>query len=174
MLWLTVAAAGCAATISADAYGPDLVTVSPGVQVIADYDVPIFYADGIYWRYDAGVWYRSPRYTGGWVHATPPVAVLRVDRPGAYAHYRPVGWAGRGSGWRGNSPPPAAGGWRGNPPPPAGAGWRVNGAPPPAQGGWRGKQARTEPARRAPPVQPRPSRPPPRAAPQHPRGSGWR
>ena len=162
MLWLTVGAAGCAATVSADAYGPDLVTVSPGVQVIADYDVPIFYADGLYWRYDAGIWYRSPRYTGGWVHAAPPVAVLRVDRPGAYAHYRPVGWAGRGGGWRGSPPPPAAGGWRGNPPPPAG-------------GGWRGNQARAAPAHPAPAVRPQPSRPTPaRAAPQRPRGSGWR
>jgi hypothetical protein len=170
---LTLAAAGCAATVSADAYGPDLVTVSPGVQVIADYDVPIFYTDGLYWRYDAGIWYSSPRYTGGWVHATPPVAVLRVDRPGAYVHYRPAGWAGRGGGWRGN-PPPAGGGWRGNPPPPAGGGWRGN-PPPPAAGGWRGNQGRAAPAHPGPVVRPQPAPPAPaRAAPQRPRGNGWR
>ena len=84
-------AAGCAATVSADAYGPDLVTVSPGVQVIADYDEPIFYSDGFYWRYYGGIWYRSNYYTGGWVYARPPVAVLRIDRPYAYRALSPGG-----------------------------------------------------------------------------------
>ena len=87
-------ATGCAATVAADAYGPDLVTVSPGVQVIADYDEPIFYSDGFYWRYYGGVWYRSSYYTGGWVYARPPVAVLRIDWPHAYVHYRPRGLGG--------------------------------------------------------------------------------
>ena len=121
-------AAGCAATVSADAYGPDLVTVSPGVQVIADYDEPIFYSDGFYWRYDGGGWYRSTYYTGGWVYARPPVAVLRIDRPYALRALSPRGLgrpsadrlrrrAARGSrrrrrrGWRGT----AAGGYRGAP-----------------------------------------------------------
>ena len=81
MLLAATLGAGCAATVSADAYGPDLVTVSPGVQVIADYDEPIFYSDGFYWRFYGGGWYRSTYYTGGWVYARPPVAVLRVDRP---------------------------------------------------------------------------------------------
>ena len=87
-------AAGCAATVTADAYGPDLVTVSPGVQVIADYDEPIFYSDGFYWRYYGNTWYRSTYYTGGWVYAQPPVAVMRIDRPYAYRYYRPQGWVG--------------------------------------------------------------------------------
>ena len=58
-------AAGCAArvgysaTVSSDGYGPDLVYVAPGVQVIADFDEPIFYADGLYWRFYSGTWYRS-------------------------------------------------------------------------------------------------------------------
>src|SRR3982751_1379158 len=85
---------GCAATVSADAYPPDMVYVSPGVQVIADYDEPIFYSDRLYWRYYGGTWYRSPSFTGGWVVATPPPAVLRIDRPRAYVHYRPRGWVG--------------------------------------------------------------------------------
>src|SRR3954468_423894 len=88
-------AAGCAATVATDAYGPDLVTVSPGVQVIADYDEPIFYSDGFYWRYDGGVWYRSTYYTGGWAYARPPGALLRIDRPYAYRRYRPQGRVGR-------------------------------------------------------------------------------
>ena len=42
---------GCYATVSGDAYAPpDMAYVSPGVQVIADYDEPIFYSDGFYWR----------------------------------------------------------------------------------------------------------------------------
>src|SRR4051794_9192826 len=87
-------ATGCAATVASDGYGPDLVTVSPGVQVIADYDEPIFYSDGFYWRYYGGGWYRSSYYTGGWVYARPPMAVMRIDRPCAYSHYRPSGWRG--------------------------------------------------------------------------------
>src|SRR5258706_25401 len=55
---------------------PRLAYVSPGVQVIADYDYPVFYADSFYWRYDGGVWYRSSAYTGGWqVSYNVPVAV---------------------------------------------------------------------------------------------------
>src|SRR3954467_6949281 len=121
-------ATGCAATVASDGYGPDLVTVSPGVQVIADYDEPIFYSDGYYWRNYGGGWYRSSYYTGGWVYARPPAAVMRIDRAYAYAHSRPAGWRGQprtaaapvyaaprsapAAGWRG--PPPAAG-WRGPP-----------------------------------------------------------
>ncbi len=89
-------AAGCAGSLgysaSVSSSGPDLVYAAPGVQVIADYDEPIFYADNFYWRLDGGTWYRSSYYTGGWVYATPPGPVLRIERPHAYAHYRPQGW----------------------------------------------------------------------------------
>lgn len=73
----------------ADVSPPPLVEVSPGVQVIADYDQPVFYSDNVYWRYDAGVWYRSPSHTTGWVRveAVPP-QIRRIDRPTAYVHYR--------------------------------------------------------------------------------------
>lgn len=82
-------------TVTATTAAPDLVTVSPGVQVIADYDEPVFYADSFYWRFQDGYWYRSSWYTGGWVYATPPRAVLRIDRPYAYRHYRPHGYVAR-------------------------------------------------------------------------------
>src|SRR5215831_16163030 len=101
-----VVAGGCAATVSGGPYGPELVAVSPGVQVIADYDEPIFYSDGLYWRYYGGVWYQSTIYTGGWVYAAPPPAIVRINRPYAYVHYRPAGWRGRG----GPAPAPG-GGW---------------------------------------------------------------
>ena len=83
---------GYRATVSSEAYGPDLVYVAPGVQVIADYNEPIFYADNFYWRFAGGTWYRSTYYSGGWVYASPPAVVLRIERPHAYVHYRPQGW----------------------------------------------------------------------------------
>lgn len=68
---------------------PALVEVSPGVQVVEDYDYPVFYSDGAYWRYDAGIWYRSPQWRGGWARTYDvPARVRGIDRPGAYAHYR--------------------------------------------------------------------------------------
>jgi hypothetical protein len=89
-------AAGCRVGYSATgAYAPDLVYVSPGVQVIADYDEPIFYVDNYYWRFSGGTWYRSASYTGGWVYATPPVVIRRIERPEVYVHYRPAGVAHR-------------------------------------------------------------------------------
>src|SRR5688572_30344081 len=69
---------------SAAVYTPDLVYVSPGVQVIADYDEPVFYTDGFYWRFYGGTWYRSSYYSGGWSYASPPRRLLSIDRPYAY------------------------------------------------------------------------------------------
>jgi hypothetical protein len=71
---------------------PELVYVSPGVQVIADYDEPIFYSDGYYWRYYGNTWYRSGVYTGGWVRwRNVPRAVVTIDHPHTYVHYRASG-----------------------------------------------------------------------------------
>ena len=91
--------AGCAGegyyTGSATVRGPELVSVSPGVEVIADYDEPVFYTDNYYWRYNNGNWYRSNYYNSGWVYASPPRALVRIDRPYAYRHYRPHGYVAR-------------------------------------------------------------------------------
>ena len=99
-------AGGCVATAGTGYYGgtvtattvaPDLVYVSPGVQVVADYDDSIFFADNYYWRYDGGRWYRSSWYTGGWsYYAAPPYAVARIERPYSYRRYRPAGYVSRG------------------------------------------------------------------------------
>lgn len=86
---------GYSARVSSAGYGPDLVYAAPGIQVIADYDEPIFFADSSYWRFDGVRWYRSSYYTGGWIYATPPAAVLRIDRPRSFVHYRPQGWVAR-------------------------------------------------------------------------------
>lgn len=75
---------------------PDMVEVSPGVTVVADYDEPVFYSDGFYWRNYNNIWYRSNSYYTGWsYYESPPVAVLRIDRPYAYVHYRPAGYVAR-------------------------------------------------------------------------------
>src|SRR5207244_1286987 len=42
------------------------VYVSPNVQVIEDYDYPVFFSDGMYWRNDGGVWYSSSYHDRGW------------------------------------------------------------------------------------------------------------
>ncbi len=151
-LSLLLLLAGCAgtysATVATDPYGPDLVYAAPGVQVIADYNEPIFYSDGLYWRYDGGGWYRSSYYTGGWVYASPPVAVLRIGRPTAYVHYRPQGWTPRPY----RSPQPivhpsqASRGWTGQP---SGRAW----SRPPAQAApraWSGQPAPQAAPRAAP------------------------
>ena len=86
-------ATGCTAsgqvTYSGDVSPPQLVEISPGVQVIVDYDEPVFYSDDFYWRYDAGVWYRSRYHTRGWTRVqAPPPRIRQIDRPTAYIHYR--------------------------------------------------------------------------------------
>lgn len=66
-----------------------LVEVEPGVSVVSDYDYPVFYADGAYWRWNQGYWYRSPYYDRGFsVAYDVPVRVRGIQRPWTYAHYR--------------------------------------------------------------------------------------
>jgi hypothetical protein len=77
---------------------PELVEVesAPGVQVVYDTDVPVFYSDNFYWRFDGGVWYRSTVHTGGWaVYNDPPERIRHIDRPTQYAHYRPATYTPR-------------------------------------------------------------------------------
>ena len=74
---------------------PDLVYAEPGVQVVVDYDEPVFYADNFYWRNDGGRWYRSSYYNRGWVDASPPTVVARIQSPARYRHYRPAGYVSR-------------------------------------------------------------------------------
>ena len=75
---------------------PNLYYVSPGVQVVAYSDYPVFYSDNYYWRYDNGLWYRSNYYGGGWVAWNDvPYSVRSIDRPYAYSHFTPgQGWSG--------------------------------------------------------------------------------
>lgn len=73
--------------------GGDLVEVSPGVEVIADYDEPVFFADDAYWVNRGGIWYTSGWYRGGWVRSERvPDRVIHIDHPEVYRHYRPAGY----------------------------------------------------------------------------------
>lgn len=66
-----------------------MVYIGPDVQVIEDYDEPVFYSANVYWRYNGGIWYQSRTYTGGWVTvSTPPPAIVRIQTPTMYVHYR--------------------------------------------------------------------------------------
>jgi hypothetical protein len=65
------------------------VYVTPEVQVIEDYDYPVFFSGGIYWRQEGGVWYSSSYHDRGWVtNYNPPVHIRSIQRPEAYVHYR--------------------------------------------------------------------------------------
>ena len=78
----------------ADEGNADLVEVSPGVEVIADWDEPIFFVDNFYWVNRGGYWYRSGWYGGGWGRVdVVPDRVRGISNPGGYVHYRPAGWA---------------------------------------------------------------------------------
>ena len=82
-------------TMNADGT-PSLIEISPGVEVVADYSVPIFFADDYYWWFDGGLWWQSSWYGGGWVHAgNIPPRVAGIANREQYAHYRPAGWASR-------------------------------------------------------------------------------
>jgi hypothetical protein len=85
----TACTATGSARYSASATMPTMVYISPGVQVIEDYEEPIFYSSNVYWRFNGGVWYQSRSYTGGWVRVTrPPATIVRIERPSMYVHYR--------------------------------------------------------------------------------------
>jgi hypothetical protein len=101
-LVLAAALGGCVASAGVGVNGgvavaqPDLVEVSPGVQVVADYNDSVFYSDGYYWRNDGGNWYRSTYYSGGWgFYASPPYAVVQIRDPYVYRNYRPTGYVVR-------------------------------------------------------------------------------
>lgn len=70
---------------------PQLVVVSPGVQVVTDLDEEVFLLDGFYWvRHDGG-WYRSRSHRGGWVLVPArgvPARLVKIP-PGKYRRYRP-------------------------------------------------------------------------------------
>ena len=70
---------------------PELIAVSPGVQVIADADEPIFYASNDYWLYRDGYWFRSNDYRRGYARVEfsyVPQQLRAIEIPQSYVHYR--------------------------------------------------------------------------------------
>ena len=64
---VVLAGAGCYGTtdVSGTVTTPDMAYVGPDVQVVADYDYPVFYSGGAYYRYDNGVGLCSQRHNRG-------------------------------------------------------------------------------------------------------------
>src|SRR5688572_5972611 len=90
-------ATGCYASATGTGYGyttvdvatPNLVYIDSGVQVVENYDYPVFYSDNMYWRYNNNVWYSSRYHNRGWnTSYNVPVRVRGIDRPHQYARYR--------------------------------------------------------------------------------------
>jgi hypothetical protein len=69
-----------------------LAYVEPGVEVVTDLDYPVFFVDGLYWRWYGGYWYSSSYWGGGWGYARfPPPRVRGIGHghPESYAHFHP-------------------------------------------------------------------------------------
>jgi hypothetical protein len=69
---------------------PQLVVISPGVQVVPEVRHEVFFVDGWYWaRHDHG-WYRSRHHRGGWVHVPGrgvPASLVKM-KPGKYRNWK--------------------------------------------------------------------------------------
>ena len=71
---------------------PPLVVVSPGVQVVQDFDEEVFYTGGYYWVRRDGGWYRAPNHRARWVLVPPPAVPARLVKlpPGQYRRWKPA------------------------------------------------------------------------------------
>ncbi len=97
---------------------PQLVVVSPGIQVVPGVQEEVFFVDGFYWARRDRVWYRSPSHTGGWVvmpgRGVPP-GLARIP-PGKYKNWKggraaaPAAYRGGPAAYRGG---PSVGGGHG-------------------------------------------------------------
>jgi hypothetical protein len=66
-----------------------LVYVSPEVQVVEEFDYPVFFYSGLYYRQEGGLWYSSGYHDRGWVESvSTPNYVTSIERPESYVHYR--------------------------------------------------------------------------------------
>jgi hypothetical protein len=79
-----------AITVNLPALLPPLIVVEPGVSVVGDLDVEVFFADGYYWTRKGQEWVRARDHAGTWVRVETihvPVAIARSP-PGRYRHYK--------------------------------------------------------------------------------------
>jgi hypothetical protein len=122
-------ASGCVARVHGEARTTAVVEAEPslvlvdGVWVVEDYDEPVFYDEGYYWRFYGGVWYRSSVHTGNWVRVdVVPARVRMIDRPTRFVRYHAPATAEKR---RGPPPHAPAHGVRGDQP-----GHEMGGGPP--------------------------------------------
>jgi hypothetical protein len=106
IMLLAVALAGCHATtrdaartegtgeppftLGLPAVSPPLVVVQPGVSVMTDVDVEVFYTDGYYWARRDGRWFRAHDHRGSWAPMEDrqvPVSIVNSP-PGLYLRHR--------------------------------------------------------------------------------------
>jgi hypothetical protein len=67
---------------------PAFVPVGGDVEVVADWDTPMFFADGYYWDWDGGDWYRHKELHGHRFRTREiPRSLQHVERPWTYSHY---------------------------------------------------------------------------------------
>lgn len=69
---------------------PPLVLVSPGVQVVEDYDDEVFFVGGWYWCRRDGHWFRTRDHHGGWLvveHHVVPATIVKIP-PGKYRRHK--------------------------------------------------------------------------------------
>jgi hypothetical protein len=64
------------------------ISISPEVQVIENYDYPVFFYGGMYWRNDGGIWYSSSYHDRGWITVNEvPGHIRTIERPAQYTHF---------------------------------------------------------------------------------------
>ncbi|MDQ3334548.1 MAG: hypothetical protein M4D80_05265 [Myxococcota bacterium] len=69
-----------------------LVPINPDVKTVIDADQPVFFAQGSYWLFHDGKWFRADRVGTTWEYVeNPPVPVQQIEQPYAYVHYRKDG-----------------------------------------------------------------------------------
>ena len=90
----TGALSGCVARVHGHARTTAVVEAEPslvlvdGVWVVEDYNEPVFYDEGYYWRFYGGVWYRSNVHTGNWIRIdVVPNRVRAIDRPTRFVRF---------------------------------------------------------------------------------------
>ena len=69
---------------------PTLIVVQPGVSVVPNQSVEVFYSGGYYWTRQDGGWYRTHDHNGSWARIDDrhvPVVIARSP-PGQYKHYK--------------------------------------------------------------------------------------
>jgi hypothetical protein len=68
---------------------PPLVVVSPGIQIVPEYDEEVYFSSGWYWVRRDDAWYRTRDYRGHWAPVRTvyvPAPLMRMP-PGQFRHY---------------------------------------------------------------------------------------